>query len=192
MYKAYEYGLGAKETNLSSLNKEIFDQNLMKKLMLLYTPHRYHNKIVYDFIDMNDGELLFNCGIWHLQQKPLLADVGGINSILPLFENIRTLISIESQKNLLNNNSTKDRTSSDKTVSERSATLVNNFLELALAAIGNQQVDTRTADLSIFLKLLLQIVSTLPVANQNVMPIDCITVQLLAELRFLINDARLS
>ena len=66
MYKAYEYGLGAKETNLSSLNKEIFDQNLMKKLMILYTPHRYHNKIVYDFIDMNDGELLFNCGTWHL------------------------------------------------------------------------------------------------------------------------------
>ena len=118
--------------------------------------------------------------------------MGGINSILPLFENIKILISLESQRNLLSSNSTKEKSISQKTVSERSATLVNNFLELALAAIGNQQVDTRTADLSIFLKLLLQVVGTLPVGNPNVMPIDCQTVQLLAELRFLINDARLS
>lgn len=101
MYKTYEYGLGAKDTNLSSLSKDIFDPNLMKKLMILYTPHRYHNKIVYDFIDMNDGELLFNCGTWHLHQKPMLADVGGVASLLPLFENIKTLISLESSRALL-------------------------------------------------------------------------------------------
>ena len=101
MYKAYEFGLGSKDTNLSALNKEIFDTNLMKKLMILYTPHRYHNKIVYDFIDMNDGELLFNCGTWHMHQKPLLADVGGINSLLPLFESIKTLISLESSRAFL-------------------------------------------------------------------------------------------
>lgn len=100
--------------------------------MLLYTPHRYHNKIVYDFIDMNDGELLFNCGTWHLQQKPLLADVGGINSILPIFENISTLISLESQRHLLTGS---PRNTVD--ISEASAALVNNFLELTLAAIGN-------------------------------------------------------
>lgn len=41
MYKAYEFGLGAQETNLSSLNKDIFDPSVMKKLMILYTPHRY-------------------------------------------------------------------------------------------------------------------------------------------------------
>ena len=41
MYKAYEYGLGAKDKNLSALNKDIFDQSLMKKLMILYTPHRF-------------------------------------------------------------------------------------------------------------------------------------------------------
>ena len=101
MYKAYEFGLGAKDANLSALNKDIFDQNLMKKLMILYTPHRYHNKIVYDFIDMNDGELLFNCGTWHLQQKPLLGDVGGINSLLPLFDNIKTLVSLESSRSFI-------------------------------------------------------------------------------------------
>ena len=77
-------------------------------------------------------------------------------------------------------------------MSEKSAMLVNNFLELALAAIGNQQVDTRCSELSSFLKLLLQIVGTLPVTNQHVVPVDCQTIQLLAELRFLINDARLS
>ena len=32
MYKAYEYGFGARGTSLSSLNKEIFDVNLMKKI----------------------------------------------------------------------------------------------------------------------------------------------------------------
>ena len=94
MYKAYEYGLGAKDKNLSALNKDIFDQSLMKKLMILYTPHRFQNKIVYDFIDMNDGELLFNCGTWHLSQKPLLADVGGISSLLPLMDHMKTLISL--------------------------------------------------------------------------------------------------
>ena len=101
MYKTYEFGLGTREANLSTLNREIFDQNLMKKLLILYTPHRYHNKIVYDYIDMNDGELLFNCGTWHLHQKPLLADVGGVNSLLPLLESIKTLISLESARNLV-------------------------------------------------------------------------------------------
>ena len=91
--------------------------------MLLYTPHRYHNKIVYDFIDMNDGELLFNCGTWHLNQKPLLADVGGINSLLPLFENISTLISLESQRNLITG-----VPKSTKEISDASVALVNNFL----------------------------------------------------------------
>ena len=42
MYKAYEYGFGAKGTSLSSLNQEIFDVSLMKKILLLYTPHRTH------------------------------------------------------------------------------------------------------------------------------------------------------
>jgi len=64
--------------------------------------------------------------------------VGGINSILPLFENIKTLISLESQRNLFCGSSTSNKSTSEKTVSERSAALVNNFLELALAAIGNQ------------------------------------------------------
>lgn len=135
MYKAYEYGLGAKESNLSQLNKEIFDANLMKKLMILYTPHRYQNKIVYDFIDMNDGELLFNCGTWHLSLKPMLADVGGINSLLPLLESIRTLTSLESARSSLNQkNSTQDmaiKTESDSKAVIKSCTLVNNFLELA-------------------------------------------------------------
>ena len=55
MYKAYQYGPGARNQHLSSLQPDVFDQGLMKKLMILYTPHRYQNKIVYDFIDMNDG-----------------------------------------------------------------------------------------------------------------------------------------
>ena len=65
MYLAYEQGPGAYATNLSSLRSDIFDSSLMKKLVIMYTPHRYQNKIVYDFVDMNDGELLFNCGTWH-------------------------------------------------------------------------------------------------------------------------------
>ena len=98
MYKAYEYGFGARETSLSSLNKEIFDVNLMKKILLLYTPHRTHNKIVYDFVDMNDGELLFNCGTWHQSMKPFLTDTGGINALLPLLENIKTLIALQNRR----------------------------------------------------------------------------------------------
>ena len=119
-----------------------------------------------------------------------MADVGGINSLLPLFESIKTLISLESSRAFLR--PPNQQASGENGVSEKSAALVNNFLELALAAIGNQQVDTRSPELSSFLKLLLQTVGTLPVSNQSVVPVDCQTIQLLAELRFLINDARLS
>lgn len=101
MYKAYEQGPGAYGTNLSCLRPDVFDLTLMKKLVMMYTPHRYQNKIVFDFVDMNDGELLFNCGTWHQQQKAILADVSGINSLLPLLENIQILISLESSRSLL-------------------------------------------------------------------------------------------
>ena len=60
--------------------------------------------------------------------------------------------------------------------SEKSASLVNNFLELVLAAIGNQQVETRSSELSSFLKLLLQAVGTLPVSSSQVVPVDCQTI----------------
>ena len=41
MYLAYEQGPGAYATNLSSLRSDIFDSSLMKKLVIMYTPHRY-------------------------------------------------------------------------------------------------------------------------------------------------------
>ena len=83
---------------------------------------------------MNDGELLFNCGTWHLSQKPLLADVGGISSLLPLMDHMKTLISLQSAR--MSALSTK--TSSSGRSSERSAGLINQFLELAIVAISNQ------------------------------------------------------
>ena len=98
MYKTYEYGIGAKGTSLSSLNSQIFDATLIKKILLLYTPHRTHNKIVYDFADMNDGELLFSCGTWNQTVKPLLTDAGGINALLPILENIKTLVAFQNQR----------------------------------------------------------------------------------------------
>lgn len=85
-----------------------------------------------------------------------------------MFENISTLISLESQRNQFTGTPR-----STEEISEASASLVNNFLELTLAAIGNQQVEGRSADLSTFLKLLLQIVGNLPVSNPKVMPVDC-------------------
>ena len=39
---------------------------------------------------------------------------------------------------------------------------------------------------------MLHTVSTLPVQNPKISPVDCQTIQLLAELRFLINDNKLS
>ena len=98
MYKTYEYGIGAKGTSLSTLDPQIFDASLIKKILLLYTPHRTHNKIVYDFADMNDGELLFSCGTWNQSTKPLLAEAGGINALLPILENIKTLFALQNQR----------------------------------------------------------------------------------------------
>ena len=53
-------------------------------------------------------------------------------------------------------------------------------------------MESRSAELSSFLKLLLSSVGTLPVQNPKVAPVDCQTIQLLAELRFLINETKIS
>lgn len=74
----------------------------------------------------------------------------------------------------------------------RSTELVNDFLKLTLAAIGNNQSDQSSSDLSTFIKLLLQCIGTLPLSNIEHLPVDCQTISLLAELRFTINDAKLS
>ena len=94
--------------------------------MLLYTPHRTHNKIVYDFADMNDGELLFSCGTWNQTMRPLLAEAGGIEALLPILENIKALVALQNQQ---------DYPPSHKRT--KNSDLVNDFLKLALAAIGN-------------------------------------------------------
>ena len=65
-------------------------------------------------------------------------------------------------------------------------------MKLTLAAIGNNQCDQSAPDLSTFIKLLLQVIGTLPLSNPDYLPVDCQTISLLAELRFTINDAKLS
>jgi hypothetical protein len=97
MFKAYEHGIGVygPASLLPQLNADIFDQKLMEKLLLLFTPQRTQNKIVYDYIDMNDGELLINCGVWYSSNKPYLAETGGLTSLLPLLEHISKLIELE-------------------------------------------------------------------------------------------------
>ena len=58
-----------------------------------------------------------------------MADVGGIDSLLPLLENIKVLISLESSRSLLRLPQSEP---SAEARSERSALLVNNFLQLAI------------------------------------------------------------
>ena len=64
----------------------------------MFTPQRTQNKIVYDYIEQNDGELLINCGVWYSQSKPFLTETGGLLSLLPLLEYISKLIELESDR----------------------------------------------------------------------------------------------
>ena len=82
-------------------DKSVFDPALKKKLLLFYTPKRTQNKTVYDYVDMNDGKLLFNCGTWNMSKMPYLSDSGGIKSILPLLENIKILLAIQNKRDLI-------------------------------------------------------------------------------------------
>ncbi len=72
--------------DLTSLNATVFEQKLQDKLLLMYSAHRYSGKTVYDWIDMNDGELLINCGVQINKKKPYLQESGGLLSLLPLLE----------------------------------------------------------------------------------------------------------
>lgn len=50
--------------DLKQFDISAIDLKIQDKLLLTYTPWRTSSKIVYDCIDMNDGELLINCGVW--------------------------------------------------------------------------------------------------------------------------------
>jgi len=98
MHKAYEYGIGSKGVSLNKLNPEIFDQKIIDKLFMFYTPQRTQGKLVYDCVDMNDGELLINCGVWYSSSKAHLQQVGGLRTLFPLLDYISQVIHVHAKQ----------------------------------------------------------------------------------------------
>ncbi len=66
----------------------------------MYSPDRTSNKIVYDCVEMRDGELMINSGVCNGGPKSKLFFNGGLNSLLPALELIQgiTLYSEEPHK----------------------------------------------------------------------------------------------
>ena len=74
---------------------------------------------------------------------------------------------------------------------------MNDFLRLVLTTVSSNQIESNSdpssnKDLESFITLLLHGIGTLPLNNPTHLPVDCKTIQLLADLRFTINDAALS
>lgn len=51
-------------------------------------------KVVYDCVDMRDGELMINSGVCNPGPKGKLSFTGGINSFLPFIELIRAIAAL--------------------------------------------------------------------------------------------------
>jgi len=93
MQKVYEFGVGARSRSINSLDSDIFDQKMLDKLLLVYSPQRTQGKVVFDCVDMNDGELLINSGVVHSAGKEFMAKNGGLTSLLPFMEAITAVAS---------------------------------------------------------------------------------------------------
>jgi hypothetical protein len=88
MQKVYEYGVGSRSRSLNTLDQDIFDQKMLDKLLLLYSPQRTQGKVVFDCVDLHDGELLINSVVVHSAAKECMTRNGGLTSLLPLMEAI--------------------------------------------------------------------------------------------------------
>lgn len=70
----------------------------------MFSPYRTNGKTVYDCIDMNDGEMLINCGVQGCQQtqrRPLLQEQGGLEGLLALLDKCKTTEQVNSFFNIL-------------------------------------------------------------------------------------------
>ena len=103
MYTFYSHGLHGNQ-QLRNLMGSIFDKKLIDHHILFYSPVRAHcklyierrsgkdNKIVairkegiaYDSVNMNDGDLMINTGVWANGERHRLFYCGGLNSLLPI------------------------------------------------------------------------------------------------------------
>ena len=92
MQKVYEYGVGARSRSLNALDSDIFDQKMLDKLLLVYSPQRTQTKVVFDCVDMNDGELLINSGVVHSSGKDFMSKNGGLTALLPFMEAITAVV----------------------------------------------------------------------------------------------------
>jgi hypothetical protein len=73
---------------------------MIDKLLIMYTPDRTQSKIlnfksldkiVYDCVEMRDGELMINSGICNCGPKSKFFYTGGLNSLLPFLELLNSI-----------------------------------------------------------------------------------------------------
>lgn len=57
----------------------------------------YIDKMVYDFVELRDGELMINSGVCNSGPKAKMFQTGGLNSLLPLLELISGLSLLNKQ-----------------------------------------------------------------------------------------------
>ena len=88
--QAFENGLFS-HAQLAALKPEVFDQKMADKLLILYSPDRVAAKVVFDCVDMRDGELMINSGVCNPGPKGKLSFAGGIESLLPFIELVRAI-----------------------------------------------------------------------------------------------------
>jgi hypothetical protein len=191
MQKVYEYGVGSRSRSLSSLDSDIFDQKMLDKLLLLYSPQRTQGKVVFDCVDMHDGELLINSGVVHSPAKECMAKSGGLTSLLPLMEAITAVTekriqlalalpdepeeenvvdqdqSAGQDVNELLNTSPRDRTRPTERNPSKSASLVNEFLRLTIAIVSTaeNQNDSNYAEFNSFFRIMFHHFDKLPVTG---------------------------
>lgn len=113
MYKLYEFGIYS-NSMLKTINSEIFDTKLTDKLLLFYSPERTHSNLdfyintgfidtlVYDCIELSDGELMVNSGVLNSGPKAKMFHCGGLNSVLPLLEITSQIITSSTEATQLN------------------------------------------------------------------------------------------
>jgi hypothetical protein len=92
---AYEYGFHSHQ-QLQNLRPDIFDQKMIDKLLIFYSPDRTSAKIVYDSVEMRDGELMINSGVCNTGPKSKLFFTGGLNSLLPFLEVMSAIATLNS------------------------------------------------------------------------------------------------
>ena len=79
------------------MKNEVFDQKIIDKLLILYSPERTARKaitilnnniekMVYDCVELRDGEMMINSGVCNTGPKAKLFHSGGLNSLLPFLE----------------------------------------------------------------------------------------------------------